>query len=359
MNKKEIRDILVINPGSTTTKVAVFTDGCQKVLFEENVIHDEEKILRFADVAAQKDYRKDMILEILKSHNYDLDDLSAVVGRGGMLIGLNGGGYKVNEKMTREMASAELPQHASSLGALLAYAIAEALRIPSYIYDSTMGCNLMEIAKITGIAEIEKYGSTHLLNSRAMDISYAKSKGRDYREMNFINCHMGGGITVNAMKDGKVIDVAAYDDGPMAPERSGGVPLLLFKKLCFDGKHTEDDIDKLIAGRGGIYSYLGTKDCQQVEERIKAHDKEAALVYEAMAYQIAKSIAGLSCAFEGKVDVIILTGGVAHSKMLTDMIINYCGHIAPIEVMAGEREMEALANGAYRMLAGEEAAQEL
>jgi len=359
MDVKDIKDILVVNPGSTSTKITIFTHENKDIVFEETVVHDEQKILEFPTVASQKNYRKEMILDLLKKDNYNLDNLTAVVGRGGMLFGLQGGGYKINAKMYNKMASPELPQHASSLGALLAYSIAEPLGLPSYIYDSTMGCDMLEVAKVTGIAEIEKYGATHLLNSRAQAIKYAESQGRDYKTMNFINCHMGGGITANAMHEGRVIDVAAYDDGPMAPERSGGVPLLLFNKLCFDGKHTEEDMEKLIAGKGGIYSYLGTKDCREVEKMIDKGDSYAEMIYEAMAFQVAKSIAGLSCALEGKVDVIILTGGVAYSTRLTDNIKKYCGHIAHIEVMPGEREMEALANGTLRMLKGEEVTKEL
>ncbi len=353
---KVIKDILVVNPGSTSTKIAVFAGDGKTLRFETNIVHDEAKILEFPNVASQKHYRKDMILSYLKEKEYDLTGLAAVVGRGGMVYGLSGGGYQVNEKLCNRMASPEIPQHASSLGALLASAIAEPLHIPSYIYDSTMGCDLLDIAKVTGIAEIEKYGATHLLNSRAQAMKYAASIGRDYRDMQFIVCHMGGGITANAWKDGKVIDVAAYDDGPMAPERSGGVPLLLFKKLCFDGRHTEADIEKLISGCGGLYSYLGTKDCREVEKMIEEGDSYAQMIYEAMALQIGKAVAGLSCSLRGQVDVIILTGGIAHSKMLTDMIENFCGHIGKVVVMAGESEMEALAAGAVRMLNGEEEA---
>lgn len=352
----EIKDILVINPGSTSTKIAVYTQENKKILFEENVVHDEEKILSFPNVASQRNYRKEMVLSMLKEDGYDLANLSAVVGRGGMVYELEGGGYSVNQKLCNRMASPEIPQHASSLGALLAHMIAEPLGIPAFIYDSTMGCDILDIVKITGMAEIEKYGATHLLNSRAQGIKYAKSIGKDYRQLQFIVCHMGGGITANAWRDGKVIDTASYDDGPMAPERSGGVPLLLFKKLCFDGKHTEKDMEDLISGKGGLYSYLGTKDCLEVEKLIEQGDDYASLVYEAMAFQIAKSIAGLSCILKGKVDVIILTGGIARSKLLTDMIAEYCGHIGKIEVMAGEEEMEALASGALRMLKGEEEA---
>lgn len=353
-----LKDILVINPGSTSTKIAVFTNQNQNLLFEENIVHDEEIILSFSNVASQREYRKEMIMSMLETEGYDLANLSAVVGRGGMVYELAGGGYRINDKLCDKLASPQIPQHASSLGGLLAYMIAKPLSLPAYIYDSTMGCDLLDIVKLTGIAGIEKYGATHLLNSRAQAIKYASSVGRDYRNMKLIVCHMGGGITANAWKDGKVIDTAAYDDGPMAPERSGGVPLLLFKKLCFDGRHTEKDMEDLISGKGGLYSYLGTKDCREVERRIKSGDTYAGLIYEAMALQVAKSVAGLSCVLKGKVDVIILTGGIARSTMLTDMIADYCGHIAKIEVMAGESEMEALADGALRMLKGEEAAKE-
>lgn len=356
MMSKAVKDILVVNPGSTSTKIAVFAGDGKTLQFETNIVHDEAKILEFPNVASQRNYRKEMILDYLAGEGYDLFNLSAVVGRGGMVYELSGGGYRVSDKLCTRMASPEIPQHASSLGALLAFAIAEPLKVPSYIYDSTMGCDLLDIAKVTGIAEIEKYGATHLLNSRAQAIRYAASIGRDYRDMQFIVCHMGGGITANAWKDGKVIDTAAYDDGPMAPERSGGVPLLLFKKLCFDGKHTEEDMEKLISGRGGLYSYLGTKDCLEVERMIQDGDSYARMIYQAMALQIGKAVAGLSCTLQGKVDVIILTGGIAHSKMLTDMIEGFCGHIGKVVVMAGESEMEALAAGAVRMLKGEEEA---
>ena len=197
----EIKDVLVINPGSTSTKIAIFTEGGSKLLFETNIVHDEGKVLSFPDVASQKDYRKETVLEYLRKQDYDLSRLSAVVGRGGMIIGLKSGGYAINERLYEKMASPELPQHASSLGALVAYPIAQELGIPSFIYDSTMGCDLLDTVKITGIAEIEKYGATHLLNSRAQAMKYAASVGRDYKEMQIIVCHMGGGITANDRND--------------------------------------------------------------------------------------------------------------------------------------------------------------
>ncbi|MBR5315847.1 MAG: butyrate kinase [Firmicutes bacterium] len=351
-----IKDILVINPGSTSTKIAVYTDEAKTVAFETNIVHDEDTINSFPNIGAQKQYRTEMVLDYLRSNHYNMEDLSAVVGRGGMVYELEGGGYQVNEKLCQRMASDNIPPHASSLGAMIAYEIATPLGLPAYIYDSTMGCELLDICKVTGIAGLERYGAIHLLNSRAQAIKYFQTKGENYQDKQFIVCHMGGGITANAWKDGKVIDVSSYDDGPMAPERSGGVPLLLFKKLCFDGKHTEADIDKLISGRGGLFSYLGTKDCRQVEKMIEEGDSNAATVYEGMALQIAKAIAGLTCTLKGQVDVIILTGGIAHSKKLTSMIRQFSEHLGPIEVMAGESELEALAAGAVRMLKGEEEA---
>lgn len=353
---REIKDILVINPGSTSTKIAVFRD--KKALFKENVFHDVIKINSFPEIGDQKDYRREYILNQLKDKDYSLDNLSCVVGRGGMLIDLEDGGYRVNEKLCKAMEDPKLPPHASSLGALIAYGIAENLGIPAFIYDSPMGCDILDVAKVTGMAGVEKYGCCHVLNSRAQAMRYAQTIGRDYKDLNLIVCHMGGGITVNAQKNGHIIDTSAYDDGPMAPERSGGVPLLLFKNLIFDGSFTEKEIGEVISGKGGIYSYLGTKDCIEVEERIKRGDEYAHHIYEAMAYQTAKAIAGLSAPLKGKVDGVILTGGLANSKMLTDMIEDYAGHVGKFVVMPGELEMEALAEGAMRMLLGEEEAKE-
>lgn len=250
------------------------------------------------------------------------------------------------------------PPHASSMGAQLAYDIAEPLGIPSFIYDSTMGCELSEVAKVSGLAEIERYGCCHVLNARAQAMNYAAHKNKEYRDMKLIVCHMGGGITVSAHEDGKIIDDCSYDDGPMSPERTGGIPLVLWTKLCFSGKYTEEEVEKLIAGRGGLVSYLGTTDCREVEAMIEAGSEKAATVYEAMAYQIAKCIAQMSVALKGKVDAVILTGGAAHSKKLTSMVEEYAGHIGEFVVMAGENELEALAGGAARIMRGEEEGRE-
>ncbi len=352
----EIKDILVVNPGSTSTKIAVFTNHNEETLMKTNIVHDEAKILSFPTIMSQQDYRCEMILDYLKSQNYDPKRLSAVVGRGGMLKELNLGGYRVTDKLVKRMEGDDLPPHASSLGAALAYKIAEPLGIPSFIYDAPLSCKISDIAKITGINGLEKYGAVHVLNERAMGMAYAEEIGAKYEDLNLIVAHMGGGITVCAQKGGDIIDTSSYDEGAMSPERPGGVPLILFKQLCFDGKHTEADIDKIISGKGGLYSYLGTKDCIEVGERVKNGDKYAELIFEAMAYQAAKAIATMSVALEGKVDAIIITGGIAHSQMLTDWIKKYAGHLGKIVVMPGEKEMEALAGGALRMLEGKEEA---
>lgn len=356
MKNKKTMDILTINPGSTTTKIAVFQDMVP--LFTETITHDAEKLKEMKGIFGQLHFRESLIKQVIAKNNYKIENLSAVVARGGMIIGLHGGGYRVTPALCKAMKDPKNPPHASSMGAQLAYDIAEPLGIPSFIYDSTMGCELSEVAKVSGLAEIERYGCCHVLNARAQAMNYAAHKNKEYRDMKLIVCHMGGGITVSAHEDGKIIDDCSYDDGPMSPERTGGIPLVLWTKLCFSGKYTEEEVEKLIAGRGGLVSYLGTTDCREVEAMIEAGDEKAATVYEAMAYQIAKCIAQMSVALKGKVDAVILTGGAAHSKKLTSMVEEYAGHIGEFVVMAGENELEALAGGATRIMRGEEEGRE-
>lgn len=347
-------DILVINPGSTTTKIGVFKN--LEPLFEETVTHDPDKLLAYGSIGAQLPYRSQLIKEFLAEKNYDMNGLKAVVGRGGMVIGLKGGGYRVNPALCEAMKSPDNPQHASSLGALISYDIAEQLGIPSFIYDSTMGCELSNVAKVSGFAELERYGCYHVLNSRAQAMNYAQSIGKKYEDLNLIVCHMGGGISASAHEGGRIIDGVSYDDGPMSPERTGGIPLLLWTNLCFSGKYTKEELDKIICGKGGLYSYLGVTDCREVEKLIDAGDSRAAEVYEAMAYQVAKGIAQTAVALRGKVDAVILTGGAAHSNRLTGMIKDYAGFIGEFVIMPGEDELLALAKGADRIMEGKETA---
>ena len=345
-------DILAINPGSTTTKAAVFRD--MNLLFEETLTHDPEELKAMGDIFGQMEFREKLIREILEKHDYDMKNLSAAVGRGGMIIGLHGGGYKVTPELCRAMRNPDNPPHASSMGAELVYDIAKPLGIPAFIYDSTMGCELTEVAKISGLEGIERYGCCHVLNSRAQGMRYAAAEGKKYEDLNLIVAHLGGGISVSAHQNGSIIDDSTYDSGPMAPERTGGIPLILWTKLCFSGRYSESQVEKLISGQGGLFSYLGVTDCREVEAMIADGDEKAALVYEAMAYQVAKAIAVMSVPLKGKVDAVILTGGAAHSKMLTKMIEDYAGHVGTFVIMPGENELEALAAGADRILKGEE-----
>lgn len=345
-------DILAINPGSTTTKAAVFRD--MNLLFEETITHDPEELKAMGDIFGQMEFREKLIKEILEKHHYDMKSLSAAVGRGGMIIGLHGGGYKVTPELCRAMRNPDNPPHASSMGAELVYDIAKPLGIPAFIYDSTMGCELTEVAKISGLEGIERYGCCHVLNSRAQGMRYAAAEGKKYEDLNLIVAHLGGGISVSAHQNGSIIDDSTYDSGPMAPERTGGIPLILWTKLCFSGRYSESQVEKLISGQGGLFSYLGVTDCREVEAMIADGDEKAALVYEAMAYQVAKAIAVMSVPLKGKVDAVILTGGAAHSKMLTKMIEDYAGHVGTFVIMPGENELEALAAGADRILKGEE-----
>lgn len=349
-------DILVINPGSTSTKIAVFR-GEEPVL-EENVFHNVDEINSFPDIASQRDYRYEYIMSQLKKDGYDMNQLKAVVGRGGMVIDLEGGGYRVTDQLCSAMESKLIPPHACSLGALLSYDIGETLGIPAFIYDSPMGCELLDVATITGLKDIKKYGCCHVLNTRAQAMKYADRIGVPYKDLNLIVCHMGGGITTNAQSGGRIIDTATYDDGPMAPERSGGLPLILFYNMIFDRGLTREEVSEKVSGKGGLYSYLGTKDCIEIENRIMDGDEEARIVYEAMAYQVAKSIADMSVPLKGKVDAIIMTGGIARSEYLCSMIEEYAGHIGQFVMMPGENEMEALALGAERMMEGREEAKE-
>ena len=354
--KTKTMDILTINPGSTTTKIAVFQDMVP--LFTETITHDADELKKMKGIFGQLHFRESLIKQVVAKNSYNIKNLNAVVARGGMIIGLHGGGYKVTPALCKAMKDPKNPPHASSMGAQLAYDIAEPLGIPSFIYDSTMGCELSEVAKVSGLAEIERYGCCHVLNARAQAMNYAATVGKDYKDLRLLVCHMGGGITVSAHENAKIIDVSSYDDGPMSPERTGGIPLILWTKLCFSGKYTEEEVEKLIAGRGGLVSYLGTTDCREVEAMIEEGNERAATVYEAMAYQVAKSIAQMSVALKGKVDAVILTGGAAHSKKLPSMIKDYAGHIAPFVLMPGEDELEALAGGATRIMQGLEEGRE-
>lgn len=348
---------LIINPGSTSTKLALYEDR-EKVV-QENVEHDAAQMQQFDSIADQIPFRMGIIRDFMARNSIQEKDLSAVMGRGGLVFGLKTGGYEVNDDLCEALVNDRLSQpHASNLGGLLARELARPLGIPAYIYDAVTGGELTEVAKITGIRDIERRSFCHVLNSRAMAIRYAQENGLDYNKLNLIVAHLGGGISASVHAQGRIIDSIGDDDGQFSPERSGSVPSLELIRLCFSGDYTKADMVKKVRGKGGLFAHLGTSDCRVIEKMIKGGDQHADLVFQAQAYQIAKGIGLLSIVLKGKCDAIILTGGVARSQMLTDRIKEYVSFIAPVAVLPGENEMEALALGGLRLLSGEETARQ-
>lgn len=347
-------NILVINPGSTSTKIALYLD--EKEVFCENLVHDVNKLEEFRTVQEQFEMRKQLVVSFLEEKGYDIKELSAVVGRGGMLPPVQSGAYQVNKVMVDRLRNNPAFEHASNLGALIAYEIANMINVPAYIYDSVRVDELEDIARISGIPDIPRTSTNHVLNSRAMAMKAAKRYGKNYHEINCIVAHLGGGISVNVQKKGKMVDIIADDEGPFSPERAGRVPCKALIDLCYSQKYDRTNMHKKLRGSGGLKAYLGTHDAREVESRINNGDNYAKLVYEAMAYQVAKGIGEMATVVDGKVDFIILTGGIAYSKMLTDWIVKKVEFIAPIEIMPGENEMESLALGTLRVLRGEESA---
>lgn len=346
--------ILVINPGSTSTKISIFDN--EKETFSKNLVHDTSELEKFDSLMEQFPYRKRKIEEILVEAGIALSELSAVVGRGGIIPNLKAGGYVVDEKMKDLLINHPVFVHASNLGGLIAAEIAEPLRIPAYIYDAVTSDELLPIAKVTGFKEIERESFCHVLNSKAMARKLAEKKGKKYSEMNLIVAHMGGGISLSAHDHGRIIDCVSDDGGPFSPDRSGSVNLFYLVNMCYSGKYTHKEMLKKIRGNGGLKSLLGTHDCKEVEARIKNGDEYAKLVYEAMSLQIAKGIGVMMPCFEEPVDSVILTGGLAYSGYLTGMVKKRIERYLPVEVMPGENEMESLALGCLRILRNEEKA---
>ena len=346
---------LIINPGSTSTKLALY-DGDQKVL-QSSVEHKPEQLLQYEKIGDQVPFRLGLIRDFMTRNNIRGEDLAAVIGRGGLVFGLKTGGYVVNDDLCKALVDNTYSQpHASNLGGLLAKAIADEYHIPAYIYDAVTSGELTPVAQITGMKEILRKSFCHVLNSHAQAIRYAESIGKKYQDLNLIVVHLGGGTSASVHNHGAIIDSVGDDDGQFSPERSGCFPSLEIVRLCFSGKYTKAEMDKKIRGKGGMYSHLGTSDCREIEKMIQNGDKHADLILEAQAYQIAKTIGLLSIVLKGDCDAIILTGGMAYSRMLTDRITDYVKFLAPVVIMPGENEMEALAQGGLRILNGQEQA---
>ncbi|WP_130862900.1 butyrate kinase [Bacilliculturomica massiliensis] len=345
---------LVINPGSTSTKLAVYEDD--KAVFTENIVHDPESIGAFENIVDQLPFRLQVVQEFLKEKDIDLSSYSAIMCRGGMVPNLRTGGYRVNEELFYALGSDISSPHASNLGGMLGKLLGDPVGVPAYIYDAVTAGELQPVAKITGIPNITRQSCCHVLNSRAMAMRYADQIGKKYEDLNLIVAHLGGGVSVSVHSRGTIIDSMGDDDGQFSPERAGSVPCLELVDMCYSGYFTRADMKKKIRGRGGMYAHLGTSDCREIEKMIAGGDEHAALIFHAQAYQIAKGIGLLSIVNKGKNEAIILTGGVAFSKMMTDMITDYVSFIAPVVIMPGEHEMDALAQGGLRIVTGAEEA---
>ncbi len=346
---------LIINPGSTSTKIAVFDD--EEMLFDKTLRHSVEEISKFDTIFDQKEFRKDIIMEFLKEQDFDVKSLDMVVGRGGLVKPIPGGTYKVTDELMADLKIGPQGQHASNLGGVLAREIADEIGKPSFIVDPVAVDELAPVARISGVPEIPRTSIFHPLNQKAMARRYAKEQGKKYEDVNVIVVHMGGGVSVGAHKNGRVIDVsnALEGDGAFSPERAGAVPVGPLVRMCFSGKYTEKEVYKKLVGGGGLTAYIGSNNMQECEKKAET-DEEAALVIDAFKYQIAKDIGARAAALEGKVDAIILTGGIAYEKAITDGISKYVSWIAPVVIYPGEDELLALAQGGLRVLKGEEEA---
>ena len=349
---------LIINPGSTSTKIGVFED--ETLLFEETLRHPTEEIAKYASIIDQKDFRKKIILDFLKEKDCDITSFNVIVGRGGMLKPVSGGTYAVTDALLEDLKKGVQGQHASNLGGILAREIGDEVGVPSYIVDPVVVDELTEVARISGMPELPRRSIFHALNQKAVARRYAKEHGVRYEDLNLIVIHMGGGVSVGAHQKGRVVDVNNILDGEGAfsPERAGTVPVGDLIKLCFSGKYTEKELYKKICGNGGYNAYLGTNDARDVEKLAKEGNHKAQVVLEAFYYQLAKDAGAMAAVLCGKVDQIILTGGIAYSPLTEEKLKERLGWIAPFTVYPGEDELLALAQGALRVMNGEEAAKE-
>ena len=347
--------VLVINPGSTSTKVAIFKD--EENVLQKNLSHSTEELDKFDKITEQFEYRRDIILSWMKDEGYTPEQLKAVVGRGGLLKPMPSGTYKVTEGLIDDLKIGVQGEHASNLGGIIAKSIAEVASVEAFIVDPVAVDEFHEIARVSGMPEIQRRSLLHALNIRAIAINAAKDMKKSVNDVNFVVAHIGGGISVVPMLKGKMVDANnANEMGPFSPERSGGLPVGDLAKLCYSGKYTFKELKQKMRGKGGLVAYLGTNDAREVLKMIESGDEQAKLVFEAMGYQIAKEIGAMATVLKGDIDGIVLTGGVAYSEYLTNYIREMVGFMAPVIVKPGEDEMLALNEGILRIMSGEETA---
>jgi butyrate kinase len=349
------KTILIINPGSTSTKVGIFSSG--EMSINVSVKHDDAELRKFPTIWDQYDYRKNAILGVLADNGLSMEDIDGIACRGGNVKPLPGGIYRVCSKMIADMKSGIYGGHPINVGGLVAFDLGKQYNIPVLTADPPMTDELCTYARYSGIPQISRQSSFHALNQKATARKVSAGLGKKYCDINLIVAHLGGGISVGAHQQGKIIDVnnALDGDGPFSPERAGSLPAGDLVKLCFSGEYSISQVLKMLTGNGGLFAYLGTTDVIEIEKRIEAGDGRAAEVFEAMSYQVAKEIGSCAAVLEGKVDAIALTGSLVYSQRLLDSLKAKISFIAPIYLNPGENEMEALADAAMRYFNNEEA----
>jgi butyrate kinase len=349
---KEAFRILAINPGSTSTKISVFED--EREVCAIKLSHSVEDLAPFDRIVDQYEFRRDVIVSELAKAGFPVASFDAVVGRGGVLYPLEGGTYSVNETMLDHMRRGVQGEHPSNLGGLIADSFSREARCPAYIVDPVVVDEMMPLARYSGLPQLPRRSILHALNQKAVARQACLDAGIEYEKARLIVTHLGGGISVGAHCEGRIIDVnnALNGDGPFSPERSGGLPVGDLIALCFSGRYTLDQLKKLNKGSGGLVAYLGTNDMREANRRMKEGDGEAGRVFQAMAYQVSKEIASLSAVLEGRIDMIILTGGIAYDEDFTSLVASRTGFLAPVRIYPGEMEMQALALGGLRVLRG-------
>lgn len=352
--------IVVVNPGSTSTKFALYEN--ETPVFVSNLRHSDDELAPFRGkpILEQQSFRRDLIVAELEKRGHSLRDLSAAAGRGGLLRPLASGTYRVNQVMLDELRRAERGEHASNLGAFLAKALADSAGVSSFVVDPVSVDEWPEKARLSGSAKLSRQCLSHALNTKAVAKRFARENRRDYAQLRLIVAHVGSGISVSAHESGRMVDATnSREEGAFSTERAGTVPVMKLVELCFSGQYNYKQIEAMLFREGGLYSYLGTKDLVEVEKWIAAGDKHAALVYSGMVYQIAKEIGAMATVLRGRVDAILLTGGMAHSLKLVAELSSQIQWIAPVHVYPGEDELQALAEGVLRVLGGEEQPREL
>ncbi len=346
--------ILVINPGSTSTKIAIFQQ--EKVIFLKTIKYSPDRLKKYSRITDQVEYRKEVIFEELKDADIPLESIDAVIGRGGLVKPIDSGVYRINEEMKKDLLECKRGEHASNLGGLVAADIADMLpSAVAFIADPVVVDELDPLARYSGHPDFERRSVFHALNQKAIARSHANSIMKKYEDLNLIVAHLGGGITVGAHRKGRVVDVnqGLDGDGPFAPERSGSLPMAAVLKAAFSGKYIYEELYSMIVGKGGMMAYLGTNDAYLAEREAKDGDEKSREVLEAMAYQVAKEIGAMSTVLKGEVDGILITGGIANSKWFCNLIIERVYRIAPVHIYPGQDEMGALAANALLALNGD------